>query len=136
MTGGDPDEQRRVGCGRMRRTARVAMDLARGLSSPAGPLKAVLDQRGRRAKRATDLIPEPLPAVGPQHRRMGWVIEAVEQVLSEHGQPMQAKAVHLAVEAHLGRAVSWSSIKGALADHVAGPSPRFERLGRGRYRLR
>jgi hypothetical protein len=111
------------------------MALVGRLSNPNGALKTLLDQSRWEAKDARDLIPPPGPSVGARHRRAGWVVRAVEQVLAEYGEPMQAKAVHLAVEASLGQAVSWSSIKGALADHVTGPSPRFVRVGRGRYQL-
>jgi hypothetical protein len=111
------------------------MALVCRLSSPSGPLKTLLEQSRWQAKNACGLTPAPGQSVAARHRRAGWVVRAVEQVLAEHGEPMQAKAVHLAVEALLGQAVSWSSVKGALADHVAGRSPRFVRVGRGRYRL-
>lgn len=109
------------------------VDLLGRLSRPAGPLKALLDKDRRHAKCATDLIPVPHPTIGEQHRRMAWVAEAAEQVLAEHGESMQAKAIHAAVERRLRRAVSWSSVKNALADGTRGRSPRFERVARGRY---
>jgi hypothetical protein len=68
-------------------------------------------------------------------RRPGWVLNAVMQVLADRGEPMRAKDIHVAVEALVGEPVAWSSIKGALADHVSGPSPRFVRIARGRYVL-
>lgn len=105
------------------------------LSSPSGPLQTLLERRRWEAKSAVDLIPSPRQDVRALHRRAGWIVRAVERVLADQGEPMQAKAVHEAVEALLGQTVSWSSIKGALADNVAGPSPRFVRVGRGRYRL-
>lgn len=111
------------------------MALVGRLSSPSGALKTLLEGERWGAKDASGLIAPPRQSVGTQHRRVSWVLDAVEQVLAEHGKPMQAKAVHAAVEALLGQAVSWSSVKGTLADHVAGPSPRFVRVGRGRYRL-
>jgi hypothetical protein len=105
------------------------------LASPSGPLKTLLEQSRWETKDARDLIPPPRQEVSALHRRAGWVVSAVEEVLAEHGEPMQAKAIHEEVEALMGQSVSWSAIKGALADHVAGPSPRFVRVGRGRYRL-
>jgi hypothetical protein len=63
------------------------------------------------------------------------VLKAVVQVLADQDKPMRAKDIHAAVEASLGEPVSWSSIKGALADHASGPSPRFVRIARGRYVL-
>jgi HB1, ASXL, restriction endonuclease HTH domain len=111
------------------------MALVGRLSSPIGPLKTLLEQSRWKAQDASGLIAPPRQSVGAQHRRVSWVLEAVERVLAEHGEPMQAKAVHAAVEALLGQAVSWGSVKGTLASHATGPSPRFVRVGRGRYRL-
>jgi hypothetical protein len=68
-------------------------------------------------------------------RRPGWVLKAVVQVLADRGEPMRAKDIHAAVEASVGGPVSWSSIKGALADHASGSSRRFVRIARGRYVL-
>jgi Recombinase/Recombinase zinc beta ribbon domain len=68
-------------------------------------------------------------------RRAGWVLKAVVQALGDRAEPMQAKEIHAAVEALLGEPVRWGSVKNALASNVEGPSPRFVRLSRGRYRL-
>jgi hypothetical protein len=112
------------------------MDLVGGLSSPAGPLKAILDPKRRRVKRPKVLAAVSVP-VGERHRHVGWVGEAVVRVLAEtHGQPMQAKEIHEGVEKRLRQAVSWSSVKNALADGVRGQSPRLERIAKGRYRIR
>jgi hypothetical protein len=62
-------------------------------------------------------------------------VEAIVRVLEDH-EPMQAKEVHAAVEALLGEPVRWASVKAALAGNIAGPSPRFVKVARGRYRLR
>jgi hypothetical protein len=43
--------------------------------------------------------------------------------------------IHAAVEELVGEPVSWSSVKNCLASDVGGKSARFERVGRGRYRL-
>jgi hypothetical protein len=66
---------------------------------------------------------------------VGWVVEAIVRVLRDQ-EPMQAKEVHTAVEALLGESVRWSTVKAALAANIAGPSPRFVRVARGRYGLR
>jgi hypothetical protein len=63
------------------------------------------------------------------------VLKAVVQVLADRGEPMRVKDIHAAVEASVGEPVSWSSIKGALADHASGSSRRFVRIARGRYVL-
>jgi hypothetical protein len=69
-------------------------------------------------------------------RRPGWVLAGVVQVLADHGnEPMRAKDIHSAVEALLGEPVRWASVKAALAGNVAGASPRFVRIARGRYVL-
>jgi hypothetical protein len=68
-------------------------------------------------------------------RRPGWVLDAVVQVLADHGEPMQAKDIHAAVEALVGEPVPSPSVKGALAKHVTGSSARFVRVARGRYLL-
>jgi len=79
----------------------------------------------------------PLPARGYRlTHRHGWVLEAVTHVLESSAEPMQAIAVHAAVEEMLGEPVVWSTVKNALASNVGGEAPRFERVGRGRYQLK
>jgi hypothetical protein len=68
-------------------------------------------------------------------RRPGWVLKAVVRVLADRDEPMRARKIHAEVEAMLGEAVAWSSVKGALASNVSGSSPRFVRVARGRYVL-
>lgn len=68
-------------------------------------------------------------------RRPGWVLKTVVQVLTDRGEPMQAKDIHAAVEALVGEPVAWSSVKDALASNATGTSRRFVRVGYGRYRL-
>jgi HB1, ASXL, restriction endonuclease HTH domain len=68
-------------------------------------------------------------------RRPGWVVDALVQVLDSRGEPMRAREIHTAVETMLGEAVTWSSVKGALASNVSGSPPRFVRVARGRYVL-
>jgi HB1, ASXL, restriction endonuclease HTH domain len=64
------------------------------------------------------------------------VLESIVRVLQERQEPMQARDIHAAVEAALGKAVSWSSVKNALTANASGPSARFVRVAKGRYRLR
>lgn len=115
------------------------MALVRCLSNPSGSLKVVLDQSRWDANEAVDLIPPPQPCssadVVGKHPHPGRVLKAVEQVLADHGEPMQAKAIHTAAEMLVGGPVSWSSVKNALAANVSGPSPRFVRVAKGRYGL-
>ena len=116
------------------------MAVARQLSNPSGPLKTLLDRTRWGAKDAVSLIPPPgscpsAEAIGAQHRRAGWIVEAIDQVLTDRREPMQARAIHAAVEASQGRSVSWSSVKNALASNVGGKAPRFVRVAKGRYWL-
>jgi hypothetical protein len=119
------------------------MDIARLLSNPTGPLKALLEgpywKRWDAARASRQPAASSRPAgrsIGARHRRVGWVVEGIVQVLAGHDGPMQAKEVHQAVEALLDEPVRWASVKAALAAGVMGASPRFVRLGRGRYELR
>jgi hypothetical protein len=64
------------------------------------------------------------------------IIDAITQALTDHREPMQAREVHAEVEALLGEPVRWASIKALLASDVAGASPRFLWIARGRYRIR
>jgi HB1, ASXL, restriction endonuclease HTH domain len=110
------------------------MDFIGVLSNPVGPLKTVLDGK-------LPVCPAPLKeeadsaSIEARHRRAGWVVEAIVRVLATRGEPMQARAIHGAVEALLGESVCWSSVKASLAANVSGPSPRFKRVGPGRYQL-
>jgi hypothetical protein len=111
------------------------MALTKLLSNPVGPLKTLLD--GPHWIRQ-DSVRSPLRsvgAVGARHRRVGWIVEAIVRVMADR-EPMQAKDVHAAVEALLGKSVRWSSVKAALAANIAGPAPRFVRVAKGCYRLR
>jgi hypothetical protein len=74
------------------------------------------------------------PVAKPAYRR-GWVVAAIIEVLEAAGEPMRTRKIHAAVEELVGEPVSWSSVKNCLASDVGGKSPRFERVGRGRYRL-
>ena len=115
-------------------------DPTRHHSNPSRPLRALLDgglavssdpdraertpsrQEGKRVE----------TSARSRHRRHGWVQAAVIRVL-ERKTPMQARKVHAAVEALLGKPVPWGSVKARLAANVAGPSPRFVRVAPGRY---
>lgn len=111
------------------------MDLARQLSNPTGPLKVLLEGPPKPPRRRAwpKHTKQPIAA---QHRRVGWVVEAIVRVLADRQEPMQAKDIHAAVETLLGQTVCWSSVKAALSADSAGPSPRFVRVAKGRYRLR
>jgi len=87
------------------------------------------------AVRTSGRPPRVVPSQRRRTRRPGWVVDALVQILGGRGEPMRAREIHAAVEVMLGEAVAWSSVKGALASNVSGPSPRFVRVARGRYVL-
>jgi hypothetical protein len=101
-------------------------DLQRSLARLTEKLAAV---------RANGALPRVVPSQRRRSRRPGRVVGALVQVLGGRGEPMWAREIHAAVEAMLGEAVAWSSVKGALASNVSGSSPRFVRVARGRYLL-
>ena len=115
------------------------MDLTGHHSNPSRPLRAVLDwaeSRDSRANRPLRVEAKHgrgvIAAAHPRHDR---IVAAVISVLGMHPGPMRAHDVHLAVEGILGTPVRWASVKACLASNVGGPSSRFVRVARGRYRL-
>lgn len=66
----------------------------------------------------------------------GVVQAAVVKVLAAADRPMRMAEVRTAVDALLGRPVSKDSINWCLSTGARGKEPRFERVGRGCYRLR
>lgn len=96
--------------------------------------------RSRRAKAAGDLSrgafgkPRTLASVAIPTHRPGWVLAAVTDVLKAAKEPMQARTIYVTVVELLGEPVSWSSVRNCLASDVSGSSPRFARVGHGRYR--
>jgi len=117
------------------------MGLSGHHSNPPGPLEALLNGASCEAGGHLDTAEgsrigargAPGEAVGAKHPRQGRIIDAITRVLSDHGEPMQARAVHAAVEVLLGEAVLWSSVKATLAGNLARPAPKFVRVARGRY---
>ncbi len=73
----------------------------------------------------------------PKTRRAGnGVIQrAVTRALLEADCPMDVGDTHTAVEERLGHPVSRDSVNSCLSTGARGPAPRFERVGRGLYRL-
>jgi hypothetical protein len=115
------------------------MELIGVLSNPVGPLKTLLDGATKDAPESRQInssVARRSEAIGARHRRPGWIVEAIVRVLADRPEPMQARAIHAAVEALLGRSVRWGSVKGSLASNVSGSTPRFMRVARGSYRLR
>jgi len=88
------------------------------------------------ASRIADRMPTEPAAEGPDPSRRAWrsITNAVVTVLASAGE-LRARDIHLAVEALLGEPVSSSSVKNCLASTAIGERHRFERVGRGWYRL-
>jgi hypothetical protein len=76
----------------------------------------------------------PAPLADKRAQR-GWVLAAVRQVLIDAQKPMRMCEIITKVEAVLGRPVKKSSVENCLCSNITGRHPRFERVGRGRYRL-
>jgi hypothetical protein len=68
--------------------------------------------------------------------RSGAIQAAVIKVLADSPEPMQAIQIHAAVERLLSMPVSKDTVKSCLSEGARGADVRFERLGRGRYKLR
>jgi hypothetical protein len=112
------------------------VDLTGHHSNPPEPLGALLEGRlnvgvdtmGRSCDAAEACSP-----IGSRHRRHDWVLDAVIRVLADRSEAMRARDIHRAVEALLGEPVRWGSVKQCLSSNVAGTTPRFVRVARGRY---
>ena len=117
------------------------MDLSGHHSNPPVTLEALLNDPPYATETRLDATEDarnnapgtPGTAVGDAHPRQGRIIEAISQVLSEEGDPMQARDVHAQVETLLGEPVRWPSVKATLAGNLRGPKPRFVRVARGLY---
>lgn len=71
-----------------------------------------------------------------QRRRSGTVRDAIIAVLAEHERGLRVRDIAAAVAARLGESVSPSTVKSCLWREAQSDSGRFERSGRGCYRLR
>src|SRR5690348_12949987 len=82
--------------------------------------RAARDHAASRAKRS--------------RRPWGQIPEAIAAVLAPAG-TLRLVEIHAAIEALLGERVAISSVKDCLTARLANGSTRFERVGRGQYRL-
>jgi len=71
-----------------------------------------------------------------QRQRVGQLRGAIVAVLAEHNDGLRIRDIATAVAAQLGEPVSRSSVKSCLCREARNVSGAFERIGRGRYRLR
>jgi hypothetical protein len=93
-----------------------------------------LNELRRRLLKEAAHEPRSVPKPKPRH---GMVQEAVIKVLAAKApQSMSAKDIAAAVERLLGMQVSRNTVHSCLSTGACEPEARFERLGRGCYRLR
>ncbi|MGZ4356818.1 MAG: hypothetical protein ACXVRU_08420 [Gaiellaceae bacterium] len=64
------------------------------------------------------------------------MLETVTLVLKRAGGPMRARDIHAAAQQLAGDTLLWASVKTALARGVTAPSPPFQRIRHGVYRLK
>jgi len=74
--------------------------------------------------------------VRSQRRRPGLIRDAIIAVLAEHDGSLRVRDIAAALAARLGEPVSVSTVKSCLWRDAQSDLGRFERSGRGRYRLR
>jgi hypothetical protein len=97
--------------------------------------QANLERVARLADRLARLRVDDPPRRRKPLRRRRSISEAIITVLGSCGE-QRARDVHAAVEALLGESMPLSSVKNCLARNARGEDASFERVGRGRYRLR
>jgi hypothetical protein len=109
------------------------MELAGLLSNPdLGSTLARLGQAlATHRPDRSDAVMRALPAAAPQ----GQILRTITAVLLEHPDGLHVSEIRRAVEERLGRRLSRSTVKGALAEHCV-PGGIFRRRRRGVYMLR
>ena len=78
--------------------------------------------------------PPVVSSLEQRRRPLGSITEAVSMVLGSVGE-MRVRDIHAAIEAMLEEPVSRSSVENCLNRKSMGHGRRFDRVGRGRYRL-
>lgn len=71
-----------------------------------------------------------------QRRRVGVIRNAIAAILAEHEGGLRMRDIAVAVAARFGEPLPPSSIKSCLSREAQSPLGAFERIDRGRYRLR
>lgn len=71
-----------------------------------------------------------------KRRRVGQIRDAIADVLAEQNDGLRMREITAAVTAGLGEPVPPGTIKSCLSREAQSASGAFERIGRGRYRLR
>ena len=122
-------------------TSSWRVDLTGQHSNTSRPLEALLEGRSGNRMGHTGAgggahgcdAEQARQPIGSRHRRHDWVLDAVIGALADLQEPMRVRDVHGAVEALLGEPVRWGSVRKCLSANLAGVSPRFVRVARGRY---
>ncbi len=121
-------------------SANAAPSIVAGRASPMD-LSGVLSnpETTDRLGRASDILakrsakPTRPAATRQQH---GWLRRAILKTLAAASERMTPSQVHAMLEIEFpSRLVRYATVKSALADEVAKPTPRVQRCARGRYRL-
>lgn len=105
-----------------------------GLLDPVGRARRAEALKGLRRRPTAGPSGASVPVTKPAYRR-GWVSMAVTEVLTAAGGPMQVRSIHAATEELTGGTVAWSTVRSCLVENLGGKTPRFERVGRGCYRI-
>lgn len=71
-----------------------------------------------------------------KRRRVGQIRDVMADVLDEQKDGLRMREIAAAVAARLGEPIPPSTIKSCLSREAQSASGAFERIGRGRYRLR
>lgn len=108
------------------------MELSGLLSNPA--LASTLARLAQAvSERIASLTTAP-QRVGPDRPPQGQVLRMIKAVLAEYPDGLRVHEIRDLVEKRLGRELSRSTVKGALAEHAVPGGP-FVRRRRGVYRL-
>ena len=118
---------------RFRRLLEVGLAAALSNSETAALYQRLTKRDWRQVKRAAT---KPRDRARDGKLKFGTVIGALLQVLTEADTTLRFIEIHAGVEALLGFPVSRSSVKQLLSAEAGRRTPRFERVARGRYRLK
>jgi hypothetical protein len=110
-------------------TRGAAMELIGALSNPE--TGALLAGVGDAVDTLGSAVAKHDVVTAPRRAAKGEIVRAIKLVLADHPLGLRTVEARRLVEAHLGRRLPSSSVKGMLAQNDT-----FERIQRGRYRLR
>lgn len=109
------------------------VDLIGALCNPTA--KDALSQLVALKRKLLKDAPAVVPPSARPLARAGELLQSAVAVLSDSDRPLRVAEVRQEIECRLGRPVNPGSVKACLSEWTIGPSPRFERVERGVYRL-